>query len=283
MRKHCLLALSALFTCALCSVPLTTRANSDKRTLYQLPKDPKAAVIVLDYKGGFRPPRTSHKPAMTIQADGTVLVPARFAGQKSFRGKISSTELHNLLDFIIFKNQFLKYDKKTVEAKLRKVPGPRLRIADAATVVIRVDIPGMKNEASRYALGMGKDRQVKELRQLVAVHHRLQQVSTFVRLGGKKAVAKWLKLVNAELKAKYPKVKPLTTADLQSGGVRADGSVVYVSFFRRKTAANGKPVPGAAYTSGTVNKPAGKPVKVFVSHRIPGVRRVRGKGKPQDL
>ena len=65
-------------------------------------------------------------------------------------------------------------------------------------------------------------------------------------------------------------------------GVRADGSV-YVSFFRRKTAANGKPVPGAAYTSGAVRKPAGKPVKIFVSHRVPGVPRVRGKGKAQDL
>ena len=274
--------LSALFVCALIGSPLNARGNSDKRTVYQLPKNPKAAVIVLDYKGGLRR-RTSDKPAMTIQADGTVLLPAQFAGQKSFRGKISSTQLHNLLDFIISKNQFLKYDKKTVDAKLKKVLGRRrLIISDAATVVIRVDIPGMKNEATRYALGMGKDRQVKELRQLVAIHHRLQQVSTFVRLGGKKAVAKWLTLVNAELKKKFPQAKPLTISDLQSGGVRGDGSI-YVSFYRRKTDANGKPVPGVAYTSGRVNKPAGKPVKIFVFHRVPGVPRVRGKGKAQDL
>jgi len=202
VRKRSLSALSILFTCALLSGPLTAGANSDKRTLYQLPKDPKAAIIILDYKGGFTPPRTSDKPAMTIQADGTVLLPARFAGQKSFRGKLTSVELHNLLEFIIFKNQFIKYDKKAVQAKLAKIGGPRLRIADAATVVIRVDIPRYKKKVTRYALGMGRDRQVKELRQLSDIHRRLQQVSSVVRLGGTKAVAKWLKLANAQLKAK---------------------------------------------------------------------------------
>ena len=51
-------------------------------------------------------------------------------------------------------------------------------------------------------------------------------------------VAKMLALANAHLKKKYAKAAPLTTASLQSAGVRRDGSK-YVSFHRYGKKADG--------------------------------------------
>lgn len=230
---------------------------------YALPDDPDAPVIVLDFKGGFTPPRISEEPALTIQADGDVVIPARFEGQKSFRGKISRREIDQLLDFAIVANDFFKYDADKVAQELAG-KGPGLRIADAATTVIRITANGRTKEVSHYALGMG--RGVKQLDQLAAIQRRLLRVQSIVQLGGKENVKKWLAVVNAELKKKFPDAPPLSADDLQSGGERGDGSV-YVSFQRmRQSDEEGGP---AEVASGFVNKPADGPAQVNVVYRKP--------------
>lgn len=226
---------------------------------YALPADPQAAVIVLDFKGGFTPPRISEEPTMTIRAGGDIVIPAKFEGQKAYKGKISPEELQQLLAFIIEKQKFLEYDPAKVREKLN-AGGPRIAIADAATTVIRVTVGGETKEVSHYALGMGA--KVEELVRLAAIQRRLLQVQSVVQLGGKEQLAKWLEVVNAELKKQHPDVKPFTADDFQSGGERTDGSV-YVSFSR----STGDDPAKAHNTSAFVNKPAGGEAKITVSHR----------------
>lgn len=229
---------------------------------YTLPDDPETPVIVLDFKGGFTPPRISDEPAMTIRADGVVVIPKRFEGQKSFRGKISREELNDLLDFAIKENKFLEYDPAKVGEKLAEV-GPRVAVADAAATVIRINVNGESKEVSHYALGM-LGQGIEELQQLYAIQRRLMQVQSVVQLGGKEEVKKWLEAVNAELKDKFPAAPPLEASDLASGGQRADGSL-YVSFQRVvKDEADGPP---AEVTSGFVNKPADGEPQINVNYR----------------
>jgi hypothetical protein len=236
--------------------------NPGNRGDYKLPEDPEAPVIVLDFKGGFTPPRISDEPTMTIRADGVVVIPKRFEGQKSFRGKISREELIDLLDFAVKENKFFEYDEAKVAEKLAK-GGPRIAVADAATTVIKINAGGESKEVSHYALGMlGKG--VEELQQLYAIQRRLMQVQSVVQMGGKEVVKKWLAAVNAELKDKFPAAPPLKVSDLASGGQRADGSL-YVSFQRVvKKEADGPP---AEVTSGFLNKPADGEPQINVNYR----------------
>ena len=230
---------------------------------YALPTDPQAAVIVLDFQGGFTPPRTSEKPNLTIRRDGSIEIPARFVGQKSFAGKIDQDELQTLLDFIIRENEFFEYDAAAVAAKLAKA-GPRFAVADAATTVIKVNTTGKSKEVSHYALGIGTS--VPELDRLKAIQQRLMRVQSVVQLGGKEQVAKWLDIANEQLKAQHPDVAPLMADHLQSGGKRSDGSV-YISFARIIPRADGKS-GAAATTSAFINRPAKGKQTVTVAHRV---------------
>ncbi|MEQ8787009.1 MAG: hypothetical protein RIC55_11945 [Pirellulaceae bacterium] len=229
---------------------------------YKLPEDPEAAVIVLDFKGGFTPPRISEEPTMTIRADGSVVIPAKFEGQKSFRGKISREELNELLDFAIEENKFLEYDAAKVAEKLA-AGGPRFAVADAATTVLKINVNGETKEASHYALGM--TRNVEELQRLFAIQQRLMQLQSVIQLGGQEQVKKWLAVVNTELKAKFPDAPALTLEDFNSGGERGDGSI-YASF-QRIVKGDDPAAPPSEVISGFVNKPAEGEPRINVNYR----------------
>jgi hypothetical protein len=233
---------------------------------HQLPDDPKAILISLDHQSGFTGPRTGQGPTMTISADGTVTIPANYQGQKAFQEKLTRQEVQELLRFVIDKNEFFNFDPQAVQKKKKLASGGlQMGIMDAATTVIVVHADGKSKEVRQYALGLGHGPAVKELQQLVAVKNRLEQVRSTVQLGGEEEVGKWLKLVNKQLKAKYPQVKPLTVEDLQSGAERADGSV-YVSFNRPIPSPDGNP-RSAGGTNASVRKPAAGNMRVTVSHR----------------
>ncbi len=237
-------------------------AAPGKAKPHKLPADKKATVVSLDYRGGFTPPRLNASPTLSILADGTVLIPKNYEGQKAFEGKLAPDELQELLDFIVVKNEFFAYDPKAVQAKLNK-GGPRPIVADAATVVIKVSCDDTTKEASQYALGFGSDT-VKEVGQLVAIKNRLERVRSVIQLGGPEKLAKWVDLANKQLKADFPQVKPLSADDLQSGGERVDNSY-YVHFSRTVVDAGAKP-PTTTVTTAFVNQPAAGEPRVSVSH-----------------
>lgn len=208
------------------------------RKEHTLPKDKQAAVITLDYKGGFTPPRSSDKPALTILADGTVKMPARFQGQKSYDGKITQAELQELLDFAIDGQKFFEYDpKKVAEKKLAQ--GPQIQVADAATTVIRIQADGQDKEFSHYALGFGTD--IDELKRLAVVQQRLQRLMATIQIGGNEKVQEFLKRANEKLKEKHPGAAPLTTENFQSAHEGPENSK-FVQFVRQVNDAEGKQV-----------------------------------------
>lgn len=246
-------------------VPLYAAPEPGKESVrkeHTLPKDKEAAVITLDFKGGFTPPRISDKPTFTILADGTVKIPAKFQGQKAYDSKISMSELQELLDFAIETQKFFEYDPKKVQEKVEQANqgGLRIQVADAATTVIRIQADGKDKEVSHYALGMGA--KVEELKRLAAVQQRLMQVMSTVQIGGKEKVAEYLKQANAELKAKHPNAEPLTTAHFQTGSERADGSR-FVQFTRQVMDAKGEQT---SFTAVSINESAQAKAQVTVNH-----------------
>jgi hypothetical protein len=146
-----------------------------------LPKDPKAAVITLDYRGGFTPPRRSEDPYLVIRADGSVIVTDPFGQQKTVETRLAAKDLQALLRFAIVDNNFFGFDAAKVAAAVKAEQakkGPGLAIADAATTIIRISADGKANEAKYYALGMAANQYpaVKELGQLRAIEQKLMAV-----------------------------------------------------------------------------------------------------------
>lgn len=222
-----------------------TAVSSAEKSAYKLPKNPKAVVISFDWAGGFTPPRKSNAPVLSILRDGTVNMPDRFGLSKDVTGKISQRELQELLAFAIKTNKFFEYDpakvKKKIEIESKKRPFIP-RIADAPSSVIFIQIAGKSHKVSHYALAFAASqfKTIKELQQLYAIEKRLRRLMDVTRLGGPTGVKAMLTLANAELKKKYPKVKPLTMEDLQSTGIDRNGSK-RVSFHRSGKTATGKP------------------------------------------
>ncbi len=263
MTKH--LSMACTFGLAIAS-QMALFAEDGKKSKFTLPKDGKAAVIVFDYKGGFTPPRLNQKPMMTIQADGTVLLPARFQGQASFEGKITVKEIHEILA-LMKTEKFFEFDSAAVKKKLA-AGGPRPIVADAPTTVIKVVVVGKQKEVSHYALGFGLGGpKIPELEGLVRIRKRLMRVQAVVQLGGHEEIQKWLTKANAELKKKFPDVQSLTVSDLQGGGKRANGTI-YVSFNRQIPAPDNDPRK-AISTSVSINTMPDGTTKVFANHREP--------------
>lgn len=236
--------LTLCFTIVVAVAASAAAAADKKKTTYRLPKDPKAVVISFDYKGGFTPRPRNTAPVLSILADGTVLMPDRYGFSKDVKGKISRSELQDLLRFAIERNKFFSYDPKKVKAKIREAEKdkPVPRIADAPSSVFEIRTADRTHKVSHYALGMvGRFyKGVDELQQLYAIQQRLNRLMNETRLGGKGELGKILNLANAELKKQHPKAKPLSIADLRSVNIRRDGTKS-VSFYRFGKTADGKP------------------------------------------
>ncbi len=199
---------------------------------HQLPKNPKDAVVTLDYRGGFTPPRIGNAPSLSILADGSVEIPANFQGQQAYSGKLTADELQVLLRFIIDENKFFEYDAQAVQRKLRaRGPGPI--IADASTTTLTVHANG---QSKTVQLPQG-DARIEELQRIGAIRSRLERLRAVIQLGGKDEVERWLKVANQHLKQQQPNAPPLTADHFQSGSQRAPGSY-FIQFQRMVPAAN---------------------------------------------
>ena len=80
---------------------LADDARRTPGTPYALPDDPKAQVIVFNFKGGFTPPRKNNDPTLQILADGTMILGAPFGTLKRLEHKITQGQLQKLLAFML--------------------------------------------------------------------------------------------------------------------------------------------------------------------------------------
>ncbi len=280
MQKLVIGTVAVLMSCTLAlSAPRTGAGGSgapgriEKTKIYQLPKDPKAVVISLDFSGGYGPRRTNNQPTLSILANGTILMPNthRNPNVKDIKSEMSQAELQQLLHFIIDEHHFLKYDNIKVAAAKKKAMQPKKgpggiisigpMVADAATTVIYLHAEGKEIKASEYALSMyarGKFKEVKELQSLLAIQKRLQRIMNITHGGGIENINKMLKLANQELKNKYPKAKPLNINNFQYAGPYKDGKLYM--FNRHKPGTKQNPRANT-YTNVRIEAPAeGKPI-----------------------
>ena len=264
----CMLLSSSFLNAA----PKEPDVNISKKTAHQLPEAPKATVISLNYRGGFGPPRIDYFPTLSVLADGTVVMPATHANRRAMKEKITKDQLQELLRFVIDEQRLLEVSNESIAKQIQKERDAQAakmggliaiaRIADAATVEIFVNVDGKQHEVRHYPSGWNEHK-IDHLVRFHTVRQHLQKFMSITQLGGKQEVAKWLAVVNKELKAKYPKVKPFAMADFQSGGKAADGRV-YVGFNRSKQNKDGQTIE---YTFGRVNQSAGGEAKIIVNHR----------------
>jgi len=243
--------------------PIAAFAEDSKvrsRKTYEFPKDASAEVIVLQYAGGFTPPRKNNEPDLTILADGVVILGAPFGSKKRLKTKIPHEQLQELLRFILGEQEFAKFDTKQVQALVNK-QGKLIAVADASTTVVRVHADGMKLEGKYYALNMMARQfpKIKPLAQFSAVQRRLERLRAEIYAGGKKGIAKHLEVANKQLAAKHADIPKLIAADLQSAWQFANGKI-YVSFHRTEKLKDER----TRLTSVNINYPANGKPKVTV-------------------
>ncbi len=198
--------------------------------VHQLPDDPQAVVIVLDYQGGFTPPRQNQDVHLTIRADGSVATGAPWGERKRIEARLAMAELHALLNYILDEQKLAEFDADQVQRQVRDIQQQRgsfLAIADAPTTVVTVHADGKTWVARYYALSLaaGQFPEVLPLQRLLAVERRLQGIYNRLHAGGADALQRYLELANTALRAKDAQVRPLSADDLQSATSLVNGQV----------------------------------------------------------
>lgn len=199
---------------------------------YTLPKQSNAAVITIDYQSD-RLKRIDDSPTMSILADGSVILPQSYSHTRAYRGKISETELQELLAFVIEQNHFFDFEAEQVKAKLNKIKRQPLPV-HYSTTVINVNADNRNKEVKLAALGKGA--MVDETQKMLAIKQRLNKLMATVKLGGASGVKGLLDIANSNLRlkssSKFREANRkeidagfFTADDLERGGTRADGSL----------------------------------------------------------
>lgn len=257
--RHLPLSLGLL--AALCPVP--GAAPGQDRAPIELPKDPAAAVITLDFQGGGIL-RKNQEPQLLIRADGTAIVGDPYGLGKRVETKLTPAELQALLRYALHDQQFFEFDAEKVKAvvqEIQKKQGVAVAIGGASTTVIKIRTAAKEHEARCYALGTvaGQYKEVKALGQLAAVEKRLQRALYEATGGGAAELTKLRDLANGRLKKEYPDAAPLTADDLMFA--RWANGTLEVRYFRQG------PQPGT-FVSAQVSRPAQGEPKVFVKAKV---------------
>jgi uncharacterized protein (TIGR03067 family) len=149
----------------------------------ELPADPRAVVLLLDYRGGFTVKRLHDEPHLVVRAGGDFLVNDPYRGDK-VQGRLDTKELQAVMAFVIHDQRFLEIDPaRLVEAaglpKGARGPG----IIDAQDTVIRVRTAAREHEVvwQVLALEAGRYPKVTEFARLRAVEERLQRLMAELR------------------------------------------------------------------------------------------------------
>ncbi|MCB9892700.1 MAG: hypothetical protein H6833_13690 [Planctomycetes bacterium] len=201
---------------------------------FQLPKDPKAIVLSLDYVGGFTPPRKTEDPYLRVLADGTMIAPPIFQEGEARTGKLSADELQTLLRFVVEEQKLLAWDAEAVQRDIRKRQVPML--ADASSTVVFLQLKDRKVEASQYALGMyvtesspfvKEGEAIPALVRLYAVERRLMHWHAIVLGGDPERVKGLLARLNQQRSEGHAEGPAFRLEDLTKGMFRPNGIQLY--------------------------------------------------------
>jgi hypothetical protein len=183
-----------------------------------LPQDKSAAIVTLDYRGGYGLPRQDSRPPLTIFADARVRVVDTAGKASPLETKMSAEELQDLLRFAIDDHKFFEFDRTIANREVlveSKKSGFEFSTFDGVETVIRMRTAEREHEARFYALydHIRAYPDAKLLANLAAVEERLLHLLKIVKAGGKDRVAEVLKAVNDYLKTAYPTVPAVIEDD----------------------------------------------------------------------
>ena len=87
-------------------LPFPVMTQKAGRPTILLPPDQTVAVITLDFRGGYGPPRRDDRPMLTIFANGVVRIVDGSGEVAPIEAKISADALQELLRFAIDEHHF---------------------------------------------------------------------------------------------------------------------------------------------------------------------------------
>jgi hypothetical protein len=235
--------------------------------VYKLPEDPRAAVLVMDSKGGMLR-RVDKTPMLTVLADGTVQLASPYGMRKAMEVTISKDELQALLAIVLHTHNFEKVDPAKINQEMMQAK-KMLHVADAATSRVKVDLPGHSHEASMYAVGIMARQfpDIQSLQDFDAILKHLRVFTSRIYAGGEKGIAQRLAVINKALLAEHEQARPLSPGDMTSATVFQDGTLQIIFNRVKEVNATTKLV-----TTGRGRFPVKGEPKVSTSHREVKVR-----------
>lgn len=127
---------------------------------YELPADPKAVVLSLEYGGGLPMPQQKDfkpTPYVRIQADGTVITGGSSPRATVAEMKLTAAELQKLLKGIIAYDKLLEIKPGEIDEAI-KATGDRIMVADAPTTTLTVKLANQEVRLRQYASRMVKSQ-----------------------------------------------------------------------------------------------------------------------------
>jgi hypothetical protein len=183
-----------------------------------LPQDKNAAVVTLDFRGGYPLPRGNSRPRFTIFADGRIRVVDASGETSALETKMSVEELQELLRFVIDDHKFFEFDETIAVREVSeeaKKSGFQFSMADGISTVITIRTAEREHKAQFYALydNVLAYPDARLLANLAAVEERLSHLKNVVEAGGIERVSAALKIANEHLRTAYPAVPAVTEDD----------------------------------------------------------------------
>ena len=198
-----------------------------------LPADPSIAVVTMEVLDDKNHAVRNH---LTIRADGTLIAEGDSGGAAMVsEGRLAPEELQTLVQFIVHDQQFLDFQAAAVDRELRRdflydarITGP----GDVLTTRIKLRTASTEHEVTWSRLGTSTMlfREAERMRQLAAIDRRLRNVLLVQQAGGAARVQEMADWAMQRLRPTYPRLAPLTSADLCEYRLIAEPPGTRISF-----------------------------------------------------
>lgn len=181
--------------------------------VYQLPTDPNAVVVSLQYGGGYPIPQQQDfvpTPMVRVTAAGKVITGGSSPRAPVVEWELSAAELQELLAKLLEQDRLLEIQPGEIDAAIKET-GRQVMIADAPITTIAVRLAGREVKLEQYASRMIKNEypEIVPLQRFVNAELRLLRLQGLAFLGGREELLAMLAAVNEAIGAKSAELPAL--------------------------------------------------------------------------